>query len=143
MDDISKLRYCTSEPCEHIIGNICQVDREFICSDFSNHIDKQNRRFELTYNSDLSMSKENCLSSYQAIFSEFIQATKSEDLCSGPCCVDTDKEEKMSLQLWPYVKHCLHVCSDKMKPFFNLLEVRDEDRCVFYNKPNSITSLLK
>ena len=135
--------YCTSEPCEHMFGNICQSDREFTCSDFSNHVDKQNRRFELTYKSDLRMSKEDNLSGYQSTFSDFIVATKNQDLCSGPCRIDSTKDASVSLQLWPYVKHCLHTCTDKMKPLFNLLGVKIEDRCVFYNKADSITTLLK
>ena len=56
-DDINKLTHCTSEPCEHMFGNMRQSDREFNCSDFPNHVDKQNRRVELTHKSDLSMAK--------------------------------------------------------------------------------------
>ena len=63
-DSISKLRYCTSKPCEHMFGNIHQSDWEFMCSDFSNNIDKQNRKFDLTYNSNLSIAKEDIQSGY-------------------------------------------------------------------------------
>ena len=32
---------------------------------------------------------------------------------------------------------------DTMKPLFELLKVKTEDKCVFYNKAESITTLLK
>ena len=131
--------HCTSEPCEHVFGNIRQGDREFTCSDFSNHVDKQNRRFELTHNSDLSMAKEDTLRGYQETFSEFIAASKKRDHCTGPCQVDASSSTPLSTQLWPYVKHYLHAYTDKMKPLFNLLEVKNEDRCVFL--PRSILLL--
>ena len=104
-NDISKPMHCTSEPCEHMFGNTRQGDREFACSDFSNHVDKQNRRFELTHNSDLSMAKEDTLRGYQETFSEFIAASKKRDHCTGPCKVDASSSSPLSTQLWPHVKH--------------------------------------
>ena len=84
-NDIAKIRYCTSEPCEHMFGNIRQGDREFTCSEFSNHVDKQNRRFNLTFKSDLHMAKDDTLRGYQETFSDFIESSKSEEHCTGPC----------------------------------------------------------
>jgi len=126
-----------------MFGNIRQGDREFTCSDFCNHVDKQNRRFELTYKSDLRMAKEDTLRGYQETFSDFISLSKSRDHCTGPCQVDTKSDAPLSLQLWPYMKHCLHTCTDKMKPLFNLLEVKNQDRSVFFTKAESTTMLLK
>lgn len=126
-----------------MFGNIRQGDREFNCGDFSNHVDKQNRRFELAFKSDLQMAKEDNLKGYQETFSNFISECKDRDLCVGPCQVDDKSGTPISLQLFPYVKHCLHACTDKIKGLFNLLEVRDEDKSVFCKKPQSIAMLLK
>ena len=89
------------------------------------------------------MAKEDTLRGYQETFSDFIAASKTDEHCTGPCQVNTDSSSPLSLLLWPYVKHCLHTCTDKMKPLFNLLEVKNEDRCVFFTKADSITMLLK
>ena len=59
-----KIMHCASEACEHVFDNIRQRDRKFVCCDFSNHIHKQNRRFEFTFNSDLSVAKEDMLRWY-------------------------------------------------------------------------------
>ena len=126
-----------------MFGNIRQGDREFTCSDFSNHVDKQNRKFDLTFKSDLTMAKEDTLRGYQETFSDFIAASKSRDNCAGPCAVDYKSSTPLSLQLWPYVKYSLHTCTDKIRPLFDLLEVKNEDRSVFYNKAPSIDALLR
>ena len=89
------------------------------------------------------MAKEDIQSGYQETFADFIQASRTEDHCSGPCRIDDASEISTSLQLFPYVKHCLHACTDAMKPLFELLKVKTEDKCVFYNKAESITTLLK
>ena len=141
-NDIAKIRHTTSEPCEHMFGNIRQADREFTCSEFSNHVDKQNRRFNLTFRSDLRMAKDDALRGYQETFSDFIESSKSEEHCTGPCQVGTSASAPVSLQIWPHVKHTLHACSDKSQPLMNLLEVKQEDRCVFFNKPGTIAALL-
>ena len=135
--------HCTSEPCEHVFGNTRQSDREFTCSDFSNQVDKQNRRIDLTFKSDLKVSKEDGLSGYQETYSDFLNASKTEESCNGPCQVNDAKNIPMSMQLWPYVKTCLHSCSDKLGRLFDLLEVQNPDRCVFMTKAYSITTLLK
>jgi hypothetical protein len=126
-----------------MFGNIRQGDREFTCSDFSNHVDKQNRKFELTFKSDLSVAKEDTLRGYQETFSDFITSSKSRDLCVGPCLVDHKSSTPLSHQIWPYVKQCLHTCTDKIRPLFDLLDVKMEDRSVFYTKATSINMLLR
>ena len=140
---MSKLKHCTSEPCEHVFGNVRQGDREFTCSDFSNHVDKQNRKFDLTFKSDLRVAKEDTLRGYQETFADFIATSKSRDHCVGPCLVEDKSSTPLSHQLWPFVKHCLHTCTDKIRPLFDLLDVKNEDRSVFYNKASSINMLLR
>ena len=114
-----------------MFGNIRQSDREFTCSDFSNQVDKQNRRIDLTFKSDLKVSKEDGLSGCQETCSDFLNASKTEESCNGPCQVNDAKNVPMSMQLWPYVKTCLHSCSDKLGRLFDFLEVQNQDRCVF------------
>lgn len=126
-----------------MFGSMRQSDREFACSNFSNHVDKQNRKFDLAYESDLRMAKEDTQSGYQETFTDFIEASRTDEICSGPCQVDSSKGISTTSQLFPHVKHCLHSRADKMKPLFDLLEVKRDDKCVFYNKAESITELLK
>ena len=80
----------------------------------------------MAFKSDLQMAKEDNLKGCQETFSDFISECKDRDLCAGPCQVDDKSGTPISLQLFPYVKHCLHTCADKIKGLFNLLEVRDE-----------------
>ena len=89
------------------------------------------------------MAKEDNLAGYQETFSEFIASAKNRDHCVGPCAVDYKSTTSLSLQLWPHAKHCLHTCTDKIKPLFDLLDVKNEDRSVFYNKAQSIDMLLR
>ena len=126
-----------------MFGNIRQGDREFTCSDFSNHVDKQNRKFDLTFKSDLRVAKEDTLRGYQETFADFIATSKSRDHCVGPFLVEDKSSTPLSHQLWPFVKHCLHTCTDKIRPLFDLLDVKNEDRSVFYNKASSINMLLR
>lgn len=69
--DITKLRCCTSELCEHIFGNTRQENRKFTCSDFSNVADKQNRRIKINFKSDIKVTDED-LKGYQEIFARFL-----------------------------------------------------------------------
>ena len=85
-----------------MFGNIRQGDREFNCSDFSNHVDKQNRRFELAFKSDLQMSKEDNSKGYQETFSDFISGCK---LIAVPDLSSTwHGPEQRSLSLHPEIK---------------------------------------
>lgn len=47
------------------------------------------------------------------------------------------------MQLWPYVKHCLHTWTDKIKPLLDLIDVKDEDKSAFFKKPTSIAMFIK
>ena len=68
-----------------MFGNMRQSDREFTCSDYFNNADKQNRKFDLVCNSNLSMAKEDIQSGYQETFADLMQASRTEDHCSGSC----------------------------------------------------------
>ena len=90
----------------------------------------------MTFKSNLSMAKEDALRGCQETFSEFITAFKSRCHCTGPCQTDEKSSTPLSLQLLPYVKCCLCTCTDKIKPLFNLLEVKDKDWSVFTRSHN-------
>ena len=85
--DISKIRYCTSESCEYVFGNMLQENREFACSNFSNVVDKQNRRIKINFKLDTKVADED-LKSYQESFASFLEAALESEECQGPCEID-------------------------------------------------------
>ena len=97
--DITKIRYCTSELCEHMFSNIRQEKREFTCSEFSDFVDKQNRRIRLNFKSNIKVSNDNSLSGYQETLAEFLQSAMIKEDCSGPCQVDLQSLDPVSKQL--------------------------------------------
>jgi len=62
--DIIKIRYCTSELCEHMFRNVRQEKCEFTCSKFLDFTDKQNRRIRLNFQSDIKVLDNDILSRY-------------------------------------------------------------------------------
>ena len=97
-EDINKLMHYASQPCEQMFGNMRQSDRYFNCRDFFNHVDKQNRRLELTCKNNLSMAKEDGLKGYQEKFADFIITSKMDECCAGTCQVETGSSVTLSLQ---------------------------------------------
>jgi hypothetical protein len=69
--DIQNRRYCTSEPAEHGFGNTRRSQREFTCSDFASHVEKENRCMKTMFEGELSPSHEQ-LKGYQETFLDFI-----------------------------------------------------------------------
>ena len=80
--DISKIRYCTSELCEHMFGNMRQESREFTCSDFSNVVDKQNRRIKINFRSDIKVANED-MKGCQESFASFLEAALESEESEG------------------------------------------------------------
>ena len=71
---ITKLRHTTSESCEHAFGNMRKGQREFACSEFSNLMDKQNRRLNLCFKSKLKTSREDSISGWHENLDVFLSS---------------------------------------------------------------------
>ena len=106
---VTKVRHTTSELCEHMFGNMRQERREFTCSEFSNVIDRQNRRIKLNFRSGLSVTKDN-VTGCQETMQEFLQAAICEEDSTGPCVIDTSSKTPFSEQQWPQACQVLNNC---------------------------------
>ena len=53
--DIKKLQYCISKLCLYIFWNVRQERQEFTYSNFSNIVNKQNRRIRLNFKSNVKV----------------------------------------------------------------------------------------
>jgi len=140
--DIKKVRYCTSELCEHMFGNIRQERREFTCSDFSNVVDKQNRRIKLNFQSNIKVSDEQ-LSGYQESFAEFLQSAMTSEEYNGPCDVDLESSVPVSSQLWPFVKKVFHKTIEDLENIYELLDVKNRQRPTLLRKPDTLRDLME
>jgi hypothetical protein len=89
--DVCNPCYCTSEPAEHGFGNTRRSQREFTCSDFASHVEKENRRMKTMFEGGLSPSHAQ-LKGYQAQFLDYIQhgmmVQRSKEMLVGPCNID-------------------------------------------------------
>ena len=56
--DVSKCRYCTSEPAEHGFGNIRRICQEFSCSDFVSLAEKETRNMNEMFKININPSQE-------------------------------------------------------------------------------------
>ncbi len=54
--DVCNPCYCTSEPAEHGFGNTRRSQREFTCSDFASHVEKENCCMQTMFEGGLSPS---------------------------------------------------------------------------------------
>ncbi len=70
--DVCNPCYCMSEPAEHGFGNTWRSQREFTCSDFASHNEKENRHMKTMFEGGLSPSHTQ-LKGYQAQFLDYIQ----------------------------------------------------------------------
>jgi hypothetical protein len=125
--DIQNPRYCTSEPAEHGFGNTRRSQREFTCSDFASHVEKENRRMKTMFEGELSPSREQ-LKGYQETFLDFIEhgmnVQRSAKMLVGPCNINLQKDAlPVSTQLWPYVRKIIREANQLMIPFLKLLGV--------------------
>jgi hypothetical protein len=50
--DVCNPCYCTSELAEHGFGNTQRSQREFTCSDFASHVEKENRHMQTMFEGD-------------------------------------------------------------------------------------------
>ena len=141
--DITKIRYCTSELCEHMFGNMRQEKREFTCSELSDFVDKQNRRIRINFQSGIKVSNDDRLSGYQETLAEFLHSSMIREDCSGPCEVDEKSLDSVSTQLWPHVRKVLHKSIDSMKHVFEVLEVNDDQKSPLCNKTSTLVGLME
>jgi hypothetical protein len=95
LSDIQNPSYCTSEPAENGFGNTWRSQREFTCSDFASHVEKENRRMKTMFEGEMSPSREQ-LKGYQETFLDFIEhgmnVQRLAKMLVGPCNINLQKD---------------------------------------------------
>jgi len=119
--DVTKVRYCTSEPAEHVFGNMRSMMREFSCSDLATLVDKEQRRMNLLFEGNLMPSRD-AKKGYPATYYDFVEHAKlkSSGLEAGPCDIDHTSSTPVCEQLWPMVSKIISQANDMMNPLLKL-----------------------
>ncbi len=144
-DDVTKVRDTTTEGLEHGFADARKgPTREFTCSEFSVHVEKQNRRMEMLHQGDLRASKE-VQKGYLETFDDWLSHGKINhlDLQGGPCkLVLGDNAAPVSKQLWPYVSKVHSKAVALMTVLFDCVGVNKCDRSPFCKDFDSREDLL-
>ena len=130
--DITKPRYCTSEPVEHFFGQLRTMIREFTSMEFAQLVEKLIRRLEKMYKYGFSSSRDP-QKGYSATFRNYFNYSvdESQALMEGTVEILQDGDY-VANQLWPTVSELIEYSSNLMEPFLRTLGVtNDDDRSPF------------
>ena len=138
-NDISNLRYVTSEPSEHIFGMLRYEKREFTVSEMCELCEKLRTKLKAIYDGNLKHSRDP-KKGYQATMNDFINATK--DTTSGTCgpfvvANDDDCNTGLAIRMWKAagsLPTLLRNVSEKMETLLNVLGVATEDKSPFFSE---------
>jgi hypothetical protein len=145
--DVCNPCYCTNEPAEHEFGNTQRSQREFTCSDFASHVEKENCRMQTMFEGGLSCSHTQ-LKGYQAQFLDYIQhgmmVQSSKETFVGSCNIDLQKKSlPVSTQLWSEVRNIIREAHQLMLLFVELMGVTTSQLSPFCKVFNTLTELKK
>jgi hypothetical protein len=143
--DVCNPCYCTSEPAEHGFENTWRSQREFTCSDFASHVEKENCRMQTMFEGGLSPSHAQ-LKGYQAQFLDYIQhgmmVQSPKEMFVGPFNIDLQKNSlPVSTQLWPEGRNIIREANQLMLPFVELMGVTTSQLYPFCEVFNTLTEL--
>jgi hypothetical protein len=139
--DVSKPRYCTSEPVEHTFGQLRTMIREFTTLEFAQLYEKLIRRLEKMYKFGFNPSRDPN-KGYSSTFRNYFKysvATK-QPLMEGTVQLLMNGDF-VAKQLWSAVNELINYSSTLMTPFLSALGVTNDNCSPFSRKFTSLTDL--
>ena len=136
------MSHYTSEPSEHVFGNMRMGNREFSVGDFCLLAEKEVRRMKTMFEGDLSPSK-TASKGYSATFLDWVTDAKENQEEGGPCNIDiSDNAIAVIDQIWPMAQRIISESVRLMTPLLKLFGVDTEAMSPFCREFSSQEDLL-
>ena len=103
--DVSHPRHTTSEPCEHVFGNVRCHKREPTVQEFVEIVEKLEREWAAMYESNFARGRDSA-KGYAGIYNDFLLATMNCSSCTGTeglIDIDPLSSKPVVNQLWDYI----------------------------------------
>ena len=140
--DVTKPRLITSEPAEHMFGQLRQMIREFTVAEFAQLVEKLLRRLKQMYKHEFRPSRDP-QKGYSATWKSFFEHSllaNEDTMMKGAVNLKNDGDF-VANQMWGTVTKIIYFSSKSMLKLFALLDVPMDERSPFCRTFTSLTDL--